>query len=171
MATLDYDIAFQKNLSKLQPLVNSFNGLGRIRLGFNLLPEVYRALKITKSLENLLTEQLSMCIDVRNALEQMPALETIGVIEADFNQTIQKVERILKYYISIHHLAIDFSDANFLLAGKRIKRIENIITKSIECNYDILRLLKRYNKRMPTETSQLAKDLSAHSANTLNQIP
>lgn len=74
-------------------------------------------------------------------------------ILSKLNGDIEKI-----FLFKLHKMLGDFETTN------------RLVVEILESTYDIVRILKKQNKKVPIPTSQLAKDTAAHSISTLSKI-
>ncbi len=90
--------------------------------------------------------------------------------EKDFSTLIHQVGGLIKQnVIFIHEIEI-ITEADKRGQFPNLNSTDSLLNRIIEVQYDILRIIKRYNKKSSQETSDLAKECSKRSISSLKTI-
>jgi hypothetical protein len=111
-----------------------------------------KQLLISKGVLSTLVEDLQQFKgkDLSNLIEP---LDKLNILNIDFHDFVSKAlkRQVAKNIPGLHNT-------------------EKLLAETIEIQYDIIRLLKRANKVIPINTSELAKSISAHSFENLQKL-
>ena len=114
----------------------------------------------------ILARQLLICKGVLSTLPQ----DLEEVKGTDLSKLITAINALNMQNIKFHGEITTLLKSG---AGKHVEGIcntEKLLEEIIEVQYDISRLLKKANKIIPMDTSELAKSISAHSFENLQKV-
>ena len=162
LATLDYNSAITHQYHDLERGKRSFDL--HFSLGFIMSVFVPR---LIKKLNGILISHL---LSTKGALAQIKEIDQEFLNNRDLSVPIDKVTSLLELNISF------LSDIEKIIDMDEEKRFpgliisQSVLTEIIENIYSILRTLKKANRKIQHETSELAKGLSRISVNSLERV-
>ncbi|MBO9632267.1 MAG: hypothetical protein J7578_04060 [Chitinophagaceae bacterium] len=163
MLLLDYDTTVRhqfEDLHKSRRKINFFfnNPLGSISQWINTLIQKLIE-KAIAQINDRLTTQLFHSKGILADL-QSKATELQG---KDFNTFIRKIDDLIIQHVSFTHEIEVIIEADKRSKFPQILLTDSLLKEIIEVQYDILRILKRYNNNSSRETSELAVESSKRS--------
>ncbi len=93
----------------------------------------------------------------------------LAIKDKDLSKPIKGVNRLLEINILIKSLLDDILATDLSTKYPELYLSREVVVETIENLYSIVRILKKANLKTPKETSELAKDLSGRSVNSLEK--
>jgi hypothetical protein len=164
MLTLDYNSVIRNqyhDVEKGKKSLDFFNsGFGRV-VNSLISPKA-----ILRKVNSILTSQL---VSSRGLL--VTAQENcLDIKDKDVTKGINGINKLLELNIIIQSLVEELLEGKQDTKHPELYLTREIVEETIENFYSILRILKKANLKTPKETSQLAKDLSRVSVNSLEKV-
>lgn len=164
VATIDYSSLIREQSSLVERGIHRVNFFIRIKLPFFLILSF--ANWTIKKMNNRLSMQLLLSkgalANLKEDFENLKGqdlsplitdLNELNILNIDFNTHIEK--------------ALNEGLGNYI---KGITNTKNLLEETIEVQYDLIRLLKKANKIVPMQTSDVAKSISAHSFDNMQKV-
>lgn len=163
--TLDYSSFF---LHEQNDVVNSSRH--KINLYWYWIPkfltDLFSVNELVKKVNTNLAKQLLLSKGLLAELKENPE----SIKGKNLNSTIGSLSSVIALSIKFHSTIQEINSLDVNNKYSELDTSESILAETIENLYDIERLLKRYNKIIPIETTQLAKSTAQHSASSLQKV-
>lgn len=164
VATIDYSSLIREQSSLVERCIHRVNFFIRIKLPVFLILSF--ANWAIKKMNSRLSTQLLVSkgalanlkedfadLKGQNLSDLITDLNELNILNIDFHTHIEK--------------ALNEGLGNYI---KGINNTKNLLEETIEIQYDLVRLLKKANKIVPMQTSDVAKSISAHSFDNLQKL-
>jgi hypothetical protein len=163
MITLDYNTTVEHqfgDVNKSRKKINFFfnNSLDSVRKWFKGITRGF----INKSISNINTRLTSQLLNSKGILSDLQGRVKSPSGE-DFTALIKRMDDLIILHISFKEEVERIIDADKKIQFPDILVTNALLEETIEVQYDILRLLKRYNQKSSIETSSLASESNERS--------
>lgn len=163
MTALNYDSIINKQLNSTNRNRHWFSVLLRLPYLLNSILLLHYTLR---SLNKSLSSQLVFAKGTQVTLNDLQLIKARN----DLDSLTANINSVIIGYSSLLQIVQDLSKKSIPLKSLyQLNDTINILTETIECYYEILRMLKRAKFKAPINTSDLAKSIASHAANSLEK--
>jgi hypothetical protein len=164
LATLDYTSVIRTQyycVEKSKKSLDFFNsGLGKVVNSIRSPKSILR--KVNSILISQLVSSRGLLITAQE--------KNLEIKDKDLTKAVTGVNKLLELNIVVQSLVDELLENNNENKYPELYLTRELLSETIENFYSILRILKKANLKTPKETSQLARDLSRVSVNSLEKV-